>query len=135
MHVLVALAALLAAGLGGCGQRQQDTRNGGLPMPGPRPAATAGADTGSDQAFRQSYRTINIESCVRAGRTRVAKSGGAVSENGLRLYCTCAVDRLMADRSVAELARLQPGPREAAIAEQCGREHSIAINTGGGGAR
>lgn len=133
MRVPLAAAALFALVLAGCGQRSgSDLRNelgnrgSGLPTPGARPAGNGSTDLASDQAFRQSYRTINIGTCVSGARQQ---GGAAVAGVDFRPYCTCFIDRSMAGLSVEQLTRINPGPREEAIAEQCAREHGL-----GGGA-
>jgi hypothetical protein len=122
MRIALAAAALFALSLAACGQRSGgDLRNelgnrSGLPTPGERPAN----DPGSDQAFRQSYRTINIATCVNGARQQ---GGAAVASVDFRPYCTCFIDRSMAGLSVDQLTSLRPGPREERIADQCAREH------------
>ena len=131
MHSLIAAAAILAAALAGCGQRQENQQNAGLPVPGPRPAGNMSAGLSSEQAFRQGYRAVNIETCIGAARDRAAQSGGQPPGTDFRPACTCYIDRVMAGLSRQQLTNLQPGPREQAIVEQCGREHGL-LNDGGG---
>ena len=128
MRITLAAAALFALALAACGQRSGgDLRNelgkreSGLPTPGERPG-NGSTDAGSDQAFRQSYRTINIATCVNGARTQ---GGAAVASVDFRPYCTCFIDRSMAGLSVDQLTSLQPGPREERIADQCAREHGL----------
>ena len=140
MRRLIAIAAIVTA-LAGCGQRQENDRaNGqneaGLPTPGPRPGGSnASTDLSADQGFRQTYRTININSCISAARARAARENNAPPGTDYRAYCTCAVDRLMAGRTMEELTALRPGPREQQIAEACGREHGMLIDTGPSGGK
>ena len=131
MRILIAAAAILAAALAGCGQRQENAQNAGLPVPGPRPADNVSAGLSSEQAFRQGFRSMGIETCISAARTRAAQSGGQPPGTDFRPACTCYIDRVMAGLSQQQLATLRPGPREQAIVEQCGREHGL-INDGGG---
>jgi hypothetical protein len=131
MRTAVAVATILAAALAGCGQRQENVQNTGLPTPGPRPANTMSADLSSEQAFRQGFRSMGIETCISAARNRAAQSGGQPPGTDFRPACTCYIDRVMAGLSQRQLASLRPGPREQAIVEQCGREHGL-IQDGGG---
>lgn len=124
------LASCLAATLAGCNRDGGNAQNSGLPTPGARPGNNSSADPNSEQAFRQSYRSINIETCISAARTRAQRERNSALGMDFRPYCTCSVDRLMANRSVEELTRLQPGPREQAIAQECGREHGMLIDGG-----
>ena len=131
MRILIAAAAILAAALAGCGQRQENRQHAGLPTPGPRPADNISAGLSSEQAFRQGFRSMGIETCINAARTRAAQSGDQPAGTDFRPACTCYIDRVMAGLSQQQLEILQPGPREQAIVEQCGREHGL-INDGGG---
>jgi len=120
MRIAVAAAMLLA--LAACNQRGGNEQNqaGGLPTPGARPGGNSSADLNSDQSFRQSYRSLNIGTCVNGARTQ---GGARVAGIDFRPYCTCFVDRSMAGLSVEQLTSLQPGAREERIAEQCAREN------------
>lgn len=131
MRSLVAVAAILGAALAGCGPRQENVQNTGLPTPGPRPAGKASAGQDADLAFRQGFRSVGIETCIGAARTRAAQTGGQPAGTDFRPACTCYIDRVMAGLNTEQLARLRPGPREQAIVEQCGREHGLI--PGGGG--
>lgn len=119
----IVLAAALLATLAGCNRDGGNAQSnaGGLPTPPSRPPGNGSADLASDETFRQSYRTINIETCVRSGQQRVARSGRTPPD--FRAYCTCSIDRLMAGLSVEQLTSLRPGPREERLAEQCARAH------------
>ena len=130
MRTLIAAAAILSAALAACGQRQENVQNTGLPMPGPRPADNL-TNLSSEQAFRQGFRSMGIETCVSAARNRAAQGGGPPPGTDFRPACTCYIDRVMAGLSQQQLATLRPGPREQAIVEQCAREHGLA-NDGGG---
>jgi hypothetical protein len=132
MRIVVALAILIVT-LAGCGQRpgQNDQNAAGLPTPGPRPGGNQVADQNSDRAFRQGYRDLNIATCISSAQSRAAQGDGAPPGTDFRPACTCYIDRAMAGLSVEQLSRLEPGPREQAILEQCAREHGFAENTGG----
>lgn len=133
MRSLVAIAAILAAALAGCGQRQETEQNAGLPVPGPRPqpAAPQNGALSAEQAFRQGFRTRGIETCMSSARDRAAQGGGQPAGTDFRPACTCYIDRVMAGLSTEQLASLQPGPREQAIVEQCAREHGLSQDGGG----
>lgn len=140
MRRLIVLAAIAAA-LAGCGQRPENSganaqNEAGLPTPGPRPSGSnTGTDLSAEQSLRQSYRTININSCISAARARAVRENNAPAGTDYRPYCTCAVDRLMAGRTMEELTRLRPGPREQEIAEICGRENGMLIDSGASGGK
>lgn len=131
MRIALAAAALLAV-LAGCNQGSGNTQGnaGGLPTPGPRPGGSA--DSGGDQGARQAYRRLNVESCIAAARTRAERERNSAMGQDFRPYCECAVDGLMEGRSLEELARFRPGPREQQVARQCGREHGMLIDFGPG---
>ncbi len=143
MRIAIALAAILSATLAGCGQRPDTGQDGqnragasqrpGLPTPGPRPDGNTSADLGSDQAFRQSYRELNLATCISSARARAAQGTGAPPGTDFRRFCTCSVDRTMAGLSVEQLTELRPSPREQAIAEQCARESGLAFDGDSGG--
>ena len=123
MRIAVALA-LIAVTLAGCGQGggngQTAAGAAGLPTPGARPS-----NASSDQAFRQTYRDVNITSCVRSAAARSSRGNGAPPGTDFRRYCTCAVDGSMAGLTTEQVTRMRPGPREQAIAQRCAAEMGL----------
>lgn len=126
-----AALAILAAALASCGKGAGNAQNvaggTGLSIPGPRPEAGAG----SDQSFRESFRRINMQSCVEAARARPVVRQPAPSEAEINAYCACALDRAMPGLTDDQLRYFRPGPREAAIRDQCEREHGMSMNPDG----
>ncbi len=138
MRILLA-AALLAVSLTACDQRRGSdlknelgSRESGLPTPPGRPSGDARSDLSSDQTFRRNYRTINIQTCISSSRTQSAANPNIRPGTDFRPYCTCFIDRSMVGLSVDQLVRLNPGPREERIAQQCAREHGFAPDSVGG---
>lgn len=137
MRIVIALAATLSATLTGCGQRPDAGQNGqnaarpaaqgGLPTPGPRPESTQSFDSG----FRRGFRTTGIATCISSAQARAAQGGGAAPGTDFGPACTCYIDRAMEGLSPEQLQRLQPGPREQAILEQCARENGLQADSGG----
>lgn len=144
MRIILA-ATIILAGLAGCnrdgGNAQTNAggtpaaSTGGLPTPGPRPSTSTGGvttGTGGDEATRQAFLRVNVESCIAAARMRSERERNSALGMDFRPYCTCAVQRLMEGRSVQELTNLQPSPRDQEAAQQCGREHGMIIDNGPG---
>ena len=132
MRILFA-AAFVVASLTACAPRtgsdlknELGSRQSGLPTPPRRPSAGAGQQpSSSDQAFRQTYRTVNIQTCINASRSQAASNPDIPPGTDFRPYCTCFIDRSMAGLSVDQLTRLNPGPREERISLECAREYGL----------
>lgn len=85
-----------------------------------------------DDSFRNSFREKSVESCTAEARAQLARSG-AVLPDGMdaERICGCAVDRLMAGKSAAELMRGEPEDRDQQRAvEECANQ---ALGGAGGG--
>jgi hypothetical protein len=121
---LVILAAAIAGCSKGAGNGQNAANSAGLPVPGPRPEASANADPG----FRARFRQINIGTCVAGAEASQAQGRGAPQGADIRGYCTCFIDGAIAGVPDDRLAGLQPGPRERGIAEQCARERGMGTD-------
>ena len=132
MRILFA-AALVVAALTACQPRtgsdlknELAARDSALPTPPRRPPTGAGEQlSSSDQSSRQTFRTVNIQSCVDGARARATSNPNIPPGTDFRPYCTCFIDRVMAGLSMDELNRLSAGPREDRIMQQCAREHGF----------
>lgn len=127
MRTVIALA-IIAAGLAGCNKGAANLQNAasttGLPVPGPRPNASAS----SDSSFRARFREVNIGTCIAGAEANTARGRGAPPGSDIRGYCTCFIDGAIAGIPDERLARLQPGPREQAIAQQCASERGMSTD-------
>ncbi|MGE0178684.1 MAG: hypothetical protein AB7O91_02540 [Sphingomonas sp.] len=91
LHVLPLLFVLAACGAQGAGDNQAST-----PTPaGPEPAAAPAA--GNDSAGIADFRAQWMEACI--GGARDAAPPGAPVER----HCACAIDRVMAGKSLEQL--------------------------------
>jgi hypothetical protein len=80
----------------------------------------------SDETARNAFRQGSIDSCLEASRGTPAPPGF-----DWQRMCTCATERVMAGKTGAELAELQPGtPEQRRIVAQCAAEQTGRTKAG-----
>lgn len=113
LGALTASLCLLAA----CGGKTEGNQS----------AAVAGnASSGFEGGFRSAYRTKFVESCS-TGAKQAAASAGNKAAAGVDYapLCGCAADRLLATKSMAELARGPSQAEQLAVTQACLKEHPL----------
>jgi hypothetical protein len=80
------------------------------------PLAACGEGSSFDNAFRESYRTKGIESCVASAR---ATAPAGVDAAALQRICECTVERSMEGKSATELMSPPDPADQDRIIRQC----------------
>lgn len=122
---IVIVAFPLAAGCeqqAGNGQTQVQANGPAMAAPLPE----NGVNTYAGAIDRRNWRTANIATCS-WGAQRRATQGAGTNPAGANFqpYCTCFIDRIIANVETTQLESLQFGARDQAIAAQCARESGL----------
>lgn len=106
-----ALALIAVTLLAACGKQQSGAASGNL-------------SSAFDDGFRKSYRTRFIETCTTGAKTAATRSDSAAAANlDFNPLCSCAADRLLATKSVGDLMKGPSEAEQAAVTQQCLKEH------------
>ena len=118
--IALALPALLLAG---CGHKSATTAN--TTATANDQTAVAGGGSAFDGSFRASYRAKFIQSCATGAKTAAAGNAKLANADFTPL-CGCAADKLLASKQVSELMRGVSPADQAAVTQQCLKEHPIS---------
>ena len=87
-----------------------------LPMVAVAAAALAGCQ--SDEQVKQAFRDQYMTSCRQQFQQRAGQMGGMNADQ----FCTCSANRIIGNRSAADLRNYQPGPEAEEAGRQCAME-------------
>ena len=89
-------------------------------------SASGNISSAFGDSFRQSYRVKFVDSCATGAKQAAARSGNPAAA-GLDYLplCQCAADRLLATHTVTELMSGPSQAEQAAVTQQCLKEHPL----------
>ena len=87
-----------------------------VPMVAVAAATLAGCQ--SDEQVKQAFRDQYLASCRQQFQQRAGQMGGMNAEQ----FCTCSANRIIGNRTAAELRNYQPGPEAEEAGRQCAME-------------